>query len=173
MNFLNPQTYIDFALAQGAEHAVEITIDQIAFDSRTYLKCLFGCSGGNPATPCHSQPGRIKPWEYEPMLKKYKWGILIHSKIERITQDISLALEGRAFADGYYFAFSLSDCALCAECAHMRKEPCPHYEMTRPSMHAAGIDVFKTVRNLKLPLEALKAPWSEEDLNFYSLVLVE
>jgi len=170
---MTPQTYIEFALSQGAEHALEVTIDQIAFDSRTYLKCLFGCSGGNPETPCHSQPGRVKPWEFEPLLKKYVWGILIHSKVERVTQDISLELEKKAFADGYYFAFSLSDCALCEGCGKMRGESCAHYTDTRPSMHGAGIDVFKTVRALGLPLEALSEPWREADLNFYSLVLVE
>ena len=140
--------YIDTALSLGAKNAISILIDQICFDSRTYLKCMFGCGGSNPQTPCHSQPGKIKPWEFEPILKRYKWGILIHSNDNRIAQKVALALEKKAFVDGYYFAFSLSDCDLCDTCHRSRGEKCTHSEDVRPSMHSAGIDVFKTVHNL-------------------------
>jgi predicted metal-binding protein len=165
------QEYIDFALSQGAENAVYVTLEQIVFDSRMYLKCLFGCPGSDPKTLCHSQPGRIKPWEYEDMLKKYGWGILIHSKDNKTAQRISLDLERKVFLDGYYLAFSLSDCDLCEDCGRLRGEACAHYADVRPAMHGAGIDVFKTARGLGLPIEILRS--AAEDQNCYSLVLVE
>jgi predicted metal-binding protein len=165
------QEYIEYALSHGAKDAVEVNIGQIVFDHRTYLKCMYGCTGSNPETLCHSQPGRIKPWEYEPILKKYAWGLLIHSNDNRVAQKISIDLEKMAFKDGYYFAFSLSDCDLCGECSRAKGMPCVHYTEVRPSMHSAGIDVFKTVHGLGLPLHTLRE--RGEDQNCYSLVLCE
>ena len=74
-----------------------------------------------------------------------------------------------AFHDGYYFAFSLSDCGLCKECAAVQCEDCRHVAEARPAFHSVGIDVFKTVRQLGLPIETLpdrNAP----DQNWYSAV---
>ena len=168
---MNAQKYIDHAIANGAKSSVCVTIDKIVFDHRTYLKCMFGCGGSNPNSLCHSQPGRIKPWEYEPILKKYSWGILIHSNENRMAQKIALDIEKKAFVDGYYFAFSLSDCDLCDNCSRWIGKPCVHYSDVRPSMHSAGIDVFKTVRGVGLPIQTLKEP--DEEQNCYSLVLFE
>ena len=166
------QEYLDYAVANGAKHAVHITIDKIVFDHRAYLKCMFGCEGSNPDTLCPSQPGRIKPWEYEPILMKYSWGILIHANDKRITQKVALNMEKTAFADGYYFAFSLSDCSLCDPCNRSCGDPCAYTSEVRPSMHSTGIDVFKTARDLGLPIHTLKDPDSEEQ-NWFSLVLFE
>ena len=163
--------YIDFALSYGLQHAIGIEVSQIAFDNRTYLKCMFGCGGSRPGTLCHSQPGRIKPWEYEPMLRRYAWGILLHANDNRLVQKAALSLEGKAFHDGYYFAFSLSDCDLCGDCARWKGKPCAHETDVRPSMHGAGIDVFKTVRALGLPIEVLQDEKAVQ--NCYALVLIE
>ena len=158
-------------MENGVKNAIQITIDQIVFDHRTYLKCMFGCEGSNPKTLCHSQPGRIMPWEYEPILRKYSWGILIHSNDNRIAQKVALNMEKRAFVDGFYFAFSLSDCDLCNNCSRSCGKSCAHYTDVRPSMHNTGIDVFKTVRGLGLPINTLKEHGEEQ--NCYSLVLFE
>ena len=163
--------YINYAIENGAKNAVQISMDKIVFDHRTYLKCMFGCGGSNPATLCHSQPGRIKPWEYEPILKKYNWGILIHSNENKLAQKIALNIEKKAFIDGYYFAFSLSDCDLCDDCNRSYGKPCKNYTEVRPSMHSTGIDVFKTVHGIGLPIQTLKS--QDEEQNCYSLVLFE
>jgi len=168
---MNAQKYVGYAMSNGAKNAVYIEVNKVIFDHRTYLKCMFGCGGSNPNTLCHSQPGRIKPWEYEPMLKKYKYGILIHSNENRIAQQISLRLERQAFCDGFYFAFSLSDCDLCGSCNLWRGRDCANYTDVRPSMHSAGIDVFKTVQGMGLPIKTLRE--KDEEQNCYSLVLIE
>lgn len=168
---MKSKEYIEYALTKGAKNAVRIDIGQVIFDHRTYLKCMYGCGGSNPETMCHSQPGRIKPWEYEPILKRYSWGVLIHSNDNRLAQAISLELEKIAFKDGYYFAFSLSDCDICDNCSRSCGKPCIHYTDVRPSMHSTGIDVFKTVHELGLPLKTLREYGEEQ--NCYALVLVE
>ena len=105
--------YIELAIEKGADHAVEFNIDQIAFDSRTILKCMFGCSDWGYGHTCPSRKGSLMPWEYEKVLKNYKRGIIIHSTDKKISQDVSFEIESQAFVDGYYFAFSMIDCALC------------------------------------------------------------
>lgn len=168
---MNYHKYIEIAKMRGAKDAIYLTIDKIVFDHRTYLKCMFGCGGSLPDSLCHSQPGRIKPWEYEPILKKYSWGILIHSNDNLTAQKISLDIEKLAFKDGYYFAFSLSDCDLCDNCKRSNGKPCAYPIEVRPSMHSTGIDVFKTVRGVGLPIQTLRE--REETQNCYSLVLIE
>ena len=106
------------------------------------------------------------------MLSRYQWGIIVHAADKSLSQKISLALESRAFHDGYYFAFSLSDCALCGKCAATENAPCRFPRMARPAFHSVGIDVFKTVRGFGLPICTLEHPETEAQ-NWYSAVFVE
>lgn len=106
------------------------------------------------------------------MFSRYKWGIIIHTHDKRLSQQISFAIESKAFADGYYFAFSLSDCSLCKTCACADCQDCRFPHMARPAFHSVGIDVFKTIKNLNLPLFTLKDADKEEQ-NWYSAVFVE
>ena len=108
--------YTSMALALGADHAVAFTIDQIAFDSRTILKCMFGCSDWGFGHTCPSRKGSLMPWEYKEIFMAYKRGIIIHSSDKKISQEVSFEIERQAFIEGHYFAFSLSDCACCEKC---------------------------------------------------------
>jgi predicted metal-binding protein len=103
------------------------------------------------------------------MLRRYRSAILIHCSEKQPSQKISYALEREAFLDGYYFAFSMSDCALCEGCAY--PEPCRAPRQARPAMQALGIDVYATARKQGLPLFPLKN--ENEPQNWYSLVLIE
>ena len=159
------------ALDLGADHAVIFRLDQIVFDARTLLKCRYGCADWGKGHTCPSAPGSLMPWEYERILQKYSWGLMIHSTSKTLAQEISYTLEQDAFFDGHYFAFSMSDCALCKECAGFRDNPCHHPGKARPAFHSVGIDVFATVRQFDLPLTILA---SEDDVqNWYSAVFVE
>ncbi|NLV36760.1 MAG: hypothetical protein GXY17_08835, partial [Clostridiaceae bacterium] len=106
---MDAEKYIKKALELGADHAVKFNIDDIAFDPRTLLKCMYGCGDWGKGLTCPSRPGSPAPWEYEKIFKKYSWGIIIHSRDKKVSQDVSFAIESQAFVDGYYFAFSLSD----------------------------------------------------------------
>ena len=124
---------------------------------------MFGCASWGKGHTCPSRPGALKPWEYEQIFRKYSWGVIIHSHNKKISQDISFAIESEAFTDGYYMAFSLSDCAICAECCGPKGKPCADPRKARPAFHSVGIDVFKTVRKFGLPIETLKSESDEQN----------
>ena len=88
-----------------------------------------------------------------------------------MSQDVSFGVEREAFLQGYYLAFSLSDCAICAECAGFAGKPCVNPGKARPAFHSVGIDVFKTVHQFGLPLDTLKS--QDETPNWYSAVFIE
>ena len=165
-----PELYVSRALALGADHAVHFTLDEIVFDSRTILKCMYGCADWGKGHTCPSRPGSLKPWEYRKVFQEYAWGVIIHSTKKKTAQEVSFAIEREAFLDGYYFAFSLSDCALCTECSGFKGQPCVQPKKARPAFHSVGIDVFRTVRQFGLPIETLKDEKQEE--NWYSAVFI-
>ncbi len=163
--------FIEYAKQLGADHAVLFNIEDIEFDSRTILKCMFGCSDWGKGCTCPSREGSLMPWEYKEVLSRYKWGLIIHSNSKEISQKVSFEIERNAFMKGYYFAFSMSDCALCSECAGSRGKDCLHPDKARPAFHSVGIDVFKTVHKFGLPLYTLQAPGDGQ--NWYSAVFIE
>jgi predicted metal-binding protein len=165
----NLKSYITDALDQGAKHALIINAKDIVLDPRTMLKCRFGCSGWGHNWTCPSAPGAVTVWEFAQIIKHYKKAMLIHTLDKKLSQSISYAIEQKAYTDGAYFAFSLSDCALCKKCAYPK--PCRAYKKARPAMQAVGIDVFSTVRKHGLLLKTLKS--KTEVQNWYSLVLID
>ncbi len=164
--------YIKRALKMGASDAVPFKIADICFDSRTLLKCMYGCEDWGKNHTCPSRAGSPSMAEYREMFSRYSWGIIVHTHDKALSQKISFALEGEMFADGLYFAFSLSDCSLCKTCAAVNNEDCRFKKMARPAFHSVGIDVFKTVKNLGLPLNTLIDPENQEQ-NWYSAVFAE
>lgn len=163
--------YKDMALKLGADDAVVFDIEDIEFDPRTIIKCMFGCNSWGKGHTCPSRPGSLMPWEYKEVFSKYKWGVIIHSTSQKVSQDVSFQIEKEAFLDGHYFAFSLSDCAICSECTGFKGKECINPKKARPAFHSVGIDVFKTVRKFELPISTLKT--DNEPQNWYSAVFVE
>ena len=163
--------YIEKALSMGAANACRFGIDDIAFDSRVILKCLFGCAAFGNLHTCPYQRSPLSMEEYEKVLKRYSWGVIIGARDKHTSQEISYEIERIAFLDGYYFAFSLSDCGVCAACAKASEEACRFPAKARPALHSVGIDVFKTVRQLGLPIEVLKD--RDAPMNWYSAVFIE
>lgn len=168
---LDQQRYMKTALDLGAADAVPFTPDQIVFEPRTILKCMFGCSDWGRGPTCPSAPGSLMPWEYEPLLRRYSWGLIVHSPEKKVAQDASFEIERQAFVDGYYLALSMSDCACCSECVGLKGSACANPKKARPAFHSVGIDVFATVHRLGLPLETLAS--EDEPQDWYSAVWVE
>ncbi len=166
------QKYADRALELGATDAVVFDIKDIVFDPRTLLKCMYGCTDWGKNHTCPSRPGNPTMEQYKDMLSRYKGGVIIHTHDKALSQKISFRIEGEAYRDGYYFAFSMSDCALCKTCAAATCEDCRFMHMARPAFHSVGIDVFKTVRQLGLPIQTLTDADTEEQ-NWYSAVFIE
>jgi predicted metal-binding protein len=168
---MDKKYYVDLALQLEADHAVIFNIEDIEFDSRTLLKCMFGCNDWGKGHTCPSRPNSLRPWEYEAIFKKYSWGVIVHSRDKKISQEVSFALEKEAFFNGHYFAFSLSDCACCKECTGFKDQACANPQKARPAFHSVGIDVFRTVRKFDLPISTLREKGEEQ--NWYSAVFVE
>lgn len=163
--------FANLAIKLGADHAVTFKTEDIVFDSRTLLKCMFGCNDWGKGHTCPSRPGSLKPWEYRKIFEEYSGGIIIHSTSKKISQEVSFEIERQAFFQGYYFAFSLSDCACCAQCAGLRGMDCANPNKARPAFHSVGIDVFKTVRKFGLPIDTLKEKGEQQ--NWYSALFIE
>ena len=165
------EKYINLALKIGAEHVVAVEPDDIVFDGRTILKCMFGCGDWGKGLTCPSKPGALKPWEMEPLLRKYKTVLIIHSQDKKIAQEAAFSVEKEAFFDGDVMSFSMSDCSICDDydgCAGRIGGECRDIMRARPSFHSVGVDVFATVGKLKLPLKPLRD--YNEQQNWYAAV---
>lgn len=165
------EKYVDLALKLGAAHSVEFKTEDIVFDARSLLKCMFGCTSWGIEHTCPSRPGALKPWEYETLFKKYKGGIIVHSTDKKISHDVSFEIERQAFLNGYHLAVSLSDCACCTQCSGYKGAACVNPHKARPAFHSVGIDVFKTVRKFNLPIKTLQD--KNEQANWYSAVFID
>jgi len=163
--------YLALALELGAADAVPFTPDDIVFEPRTILKCMFGCTDWGKGPTCPSRAGSLMPWEYEPVLRRYKWGVILHPPATQTAPEASYAIERRAFVDGYYLAFSMSDCACCTDCVGLKDKPCANPKKARPAFHSVGIDVFATARHFGLPIETLDS--DDAPQNWYAAVWVE
>ena len=73
---MDHKKYLKIALDMGAEQAVFFRIEDIEFDARTILKCMFGCADWGNANTCPSRPGSLRPWEYQKVLENYTWVLL-------------------------------------------------------------------------------------------------
>lgn len=164
----NHEKYIAIALAGGAADAVMITPEEVIFDGRTILKCMFGCDDWGKGCTCPSKEGFLKPWEFEPLLRRYTSVLIIHSHDKATAQKVSYTVEREAFLDGDPLAFSMSDCALCADCAGKNGLPCRNPKQARPAFHSVGVDVFATALRLGLPIKPLRDP--DEEQNWYAAV---
>ena len=168
---MNFDKYVNMAKELGAENALEFAIKDIVFDSRTVLKCLFGCEDYGKIHTCPHQRSPLSTKEYKKILKRYEGGLILGTDIKLEAQQISYEIERKCFLDGYYFAFSLSDCALCSMCALADDKECRSPKRARPAFHSVGIDVFKTVRSFGMPIEVL----TDQDMaqNWYSAVFIK
>jgi len=162
------EKYIEMARSLGADNVVAVTPAEIVFDGRTVLKCMFGCNDWGKGCTCPSRDGFLPLKEMKKLLRKYKTVLIVHSKDKKIAQNASLAIENEAYLDGDAMVFSMSDCALCADCAGRSGDECRNKMLARPAFHSVGIDVFSTVKKLGLPLKALRH--EDEEQNWYAAV---
>jgi len=160
--------YKEMADSFGVDNVVSVNPEEIVFDDRTILKCMFGCSSWGKACTCPSRAGFLSLKKMKKLLMKYKTVLIIHSTDKKTAQKASLAIENEAYLDGDVLSFSMSDCALCEECAGNDYKPCRNPVKARPSFHSVGIDVFSTAAKLGLPLKPLRT--KDEEQNWYAAV---
>lgn len=165
------EKYEKMAMDLGAVDVRSFDISDIVFDPRTILKCMYGCGDWGKCYNCPSDPKSLDIEQSIRIFKHYKGGVIIRGHDKKTTQRVSYEIEREAFLDGYHFALSLSDCALCSECMLKKGLPCPNELKARPAFHAVGIDVMTTVRALGMPIKPLRS--KDEEQNWYSAVFIE
>ncbi|MFO7965278.1 MAG: DUF2284 domain-containing protein [Desulfobacterales bacterium] len=163
------EKYKEKALELGATKAAVITAEDIIVDDRVVLKCQIPrCFGFG--TGAHCPPNTLKPSELRALLKHYQWAVLFIKEVpsEVIVRDkatikeridayqnvykIVSELESKAFYDGHYLAFGFAAgscrhtfCSREETCRAMEGKRCRFSILSRPSMEAVGMDVYKMV----------------------------
>ena len=142
---------VDKAQQLGAIEAVLINTDTIIFDSRSFLKCRFGCPrwGRFWTCPPHLE---LSPQAFMEAFSNYDQALLLKCTNFQESQEISLALEKDAMLNyDCRFSMAMVLCVKCKECAW--PEPCRYPHLARPAMDAYGIDIGKTVAQVGLKVE--------------------
>lgn len=166
---VNLNLLIDKAIELGATEAKQIPASSIVFDSRSYLKCRFGCNRWGKYWTCPPHLD-ILPEKFMDAFARYHRAVIIKSSDPKIGQEVTVAIEKEAMLNmGCTFAFAMVLCVQCEECAY--PDPCRYPHLARPSMDAYGIDIGKTLEPLgfKVALDAegkLLPAW-------YSMVLID
>jgi predicted metal-binding protein len=157
------------ALAAGASEARLIAAKDVVFDPRSFLKCRFGCNRWGRYWTCPPHLG-LSPERFKEAYDRYTRIIVIKSADPAAGQAASLAVEKTAMLTlGCVFAFALTLCVQCDECAY--PEPCRHPHLARPSMDAFGIDLGKTLA--PLGFEVAFDPHGKLLPAWYSMVLLD
>jgi predicted metal-binding protein len=139
------------------------------------MKCQFGCSLYGKGLCC--PPHTPTPEKTAEILGAYRTAILLHRRWEKGYETVNrfndavVGLERKVFLAGYHKAWGLGSgpCMRCKKCDPANR--CAHPELARPSMESCGIDVFRTVSDLGLPIKVVTS--HSEARNIYGLVLVE
>lgn len=168
------QRFCALAKQLGANDAKPIRTSEIVVADWVRLKCQFGCGGYGERLTC--PPHSPTPETTRKVIKEYEWAILIRflpkkgSTDWKITHTVAVKLETEIFLSDYYkaLAFASGPCPYCAKC---NLKTCEHSELARPSMEAAGIDVYSTVRKAGFDLHVVKS--EKEQPTYFALVLVQ
>jgi predicted metal-binding protein/ubiquinone/menaquinone biosynthesis C-methylase UbiE len=156
--------------ALGFRNAFPIGADSIHIPEWPHQRCRFGCSEyGKPKCP----PNSPSPAETRELLEDYSRALLLEG--EPPTREFQLRVleaEKESFTAGFYKSFSYwaGPCSLCKP-ACTPDSTCRNTRMARPSMEAAGIDVFETVRRAGLSLRTLKD--RDDFVRYFGLLLLE
>ena len=132
---------------------------------------MLGYATGNlPQMPNVTNRGTTYEERLE-MVKQYNTILLLHSHNAQELSKVILEIERVVFLDGYYFAFALRSCNLCRVCQAIKGNDCIHPEKIRPCEGMFGINTFKTVGKLGLPIEVLQN--KEAVQNRYGFLLID
>lgn len=163
------ERYRQRALELGASEALVLKVEDIPVDDRVTLKCRIPrCFGYG--TGAHCPPHAMTPAELREILRQYRWAVFfikdvpaevivrdkatikervaVYQEIYRMVSDI----ESMAFYDGHYLAFGFGAgscrhtyCGQHQTCQALSGDRCRFSLLSRPSMEAVGIDVYRMV----------------------------
>jgi predicted metal-binding protein len=180
------------ALKDDADVLLPINPENIVVANWVRMKCQYGCPSYGKKLSCpphspHPDDTRKVMGEYSKafligysgrIFNRYgdeDLGAVFPNALKDVRKSI-FELEKHAFLSGYYKSFAYGFCGPCTLCEKCVVEEgvftCKFAKESRPSMEAAGIDVFKTVRNAGLELE-VQTSLKPDDLRMYTLLLLE
>ncbi len=167
------KAFCERAVKLGATNATAIKAAEIFVAEWVRLKCQFGCDGWGQCLTC--PPHSPTPETTRKVLAEYEWAILVHVAVEKGKRDwksirkIIPELEKDIFLKGYYatLGFASGPCYFCGDVCNLKE--CKHPELARPSMEAAGMDVYATARKAGFPIQVVK---ENDPQNYYGVVLV-
>lgn len=194
------ERYRQRALALGASRARIVPVAEIPVDERVTLKCRIPrCFGYGVSAHC--PPNTLKPEELREILGKYAWAVLFTKDVapEVIIRDKATIkervdayqlifrmvseIESMAFYDGHYLAFGFAAgscrhtfCGQQKECLALKGERCRFSLLSRPSMEAVGIDVYKLVASSGWDIYPIGSGAKAEDVpkgNLAGIVIVQ
>ena len=182
----------EMAFKDGADILLPINPEDVVVANWVRMKCQFGCPSYGKKLSC--PPYSPKPDDTRKVMEEYSRAYLIGysgnifkrygnedfgSVFPKALKDVRKSifeLEKLAFLSGYYKSFTYGFCGPCTLCKECVVEDgiftCKFATESRPSMEAAGIDVFKTVRNAGLELE-VQNTLIPDNLRMYTLLLLE
>jgi len=73
------EKYFRMYLEIGAENVKTMSVQDLIFDPRTILKCMYGCDDWGKSWSCPSAPKALMLWEAEKVLRRYRRSILVHT----------------------------------------------------------------------------------------------
>lgn len=158
--------YVKLAKQLKMTNAMMISPQDICFDQRVLLKCIWGCN--EHTVKCDT--GNTTFQERLDMIQQYHRVLLIHAHNARDVTKAVLEIERQAFLDGHYLAFAVRCCNYCEVCQVDEGKPCIHPKNIRPCESIFGIDIYRTVKNLGLPINVLQTKHDRE--NRYGFVLI-
>lgn len=153
-----------FAREKGAD-AVKLDANKIVTAEWVRMKCYFGCQGFGRRFGC--PPYSPTPAETAKVVSEFKTALLVRfcgdiaeASAERLVtreltayvQQMMYEMEKMAFEDGFYkvLCYTGHQCGWCKSCAAKEKgateSDCRVRKKMRPSMEAAGIDVYATCK---------------------------
>jgi len=162
----------NIATHNGATAVQQINPRDIVVSQWVRNKCLYGCSFFGKRFTCPPYTPSIE--ETKSIIQSYQEALLVEFanlskealKNFKNTTETLYNMERVAFTKGFERAFSYGAgfCTQCSECPAEKlldpnifcKKECIQSKRARPSMEAAGIDVFSTVRNCGFEIETVK-----------------
>ncbi len=185
------------AIKSGACAFVKVCPSNIITAQWVRLKCQYGCKYYGMHLTC--PPYSPTPDETRRVLDEYSVAYLIKYEgflgfdtlppkaLKASIHDLSIhvcdavaAMERHAFLSGYHKAFSYGahKCMRCQDCA-LKDAPgsqtCKFAAVARPSLEAAGMDIFRTAElaGLSIGISPTKGVACPEDLPTFTLLLLE
>lgn len=147
-----------------------IAVDSIHVPDWVALRCRYGCAGfGKLQCP----PNSPSPEATRKVLEDYSRALLLEGEPPgRDFQLKVLQAEKEAFTAGFYksLVYWAGPCSLCKPGCPI-DGTCRNTRQARPSMEAAGIDVYETVRRAGFSLRPLAN--RDDYVKYFALLLLE